>query len=126
MKPAILIDENLPFEFIAFFQDRNCEAYHIKKLGKSGIANGEVYRLAEELSAWIVTRDKDFQNMEKFLRSGVEVIIVLKVKNTSVSSLLKTMETLFATSAFTSSKSRLVIVEEYEVRILYRNPEDTV
>jgi predicted nuclease of predicted toxin-antitoxin system len=72
-----LLDENLPFSLIDSLERKGHKAYHIKKLGKTGIVNGEVYSLAIELNAWLITRDKDFRNLKKFYRYDVLGIIVL-------------------------------------------------
>jgi predicted nuclease of predicted toxin-antitoxin system len=120
MQQRILLDENLPFAFIQFFEQRECTVFHIKKLGKSGIRNGEVYKLAEELDAWLITRDSDFQNLEKFLRSNVNGIILLKQEDHRTPILLQTMKQLLEKESTLFSSSQLVTVDEGEVRILKR------
>jgi len=72
-----LLDENLPFALIEILTQRGHTAFHVKKLGKIGIVNGEVYKLAIELNAWLITRDKDFRNLEKFTRYDIQGIILL-------------------------------------------------
>jgi predicted nuclease of predicted toxin-antitoxin system len=72
-----LLDENLPFAIMELLSRNGHTAYHIKKLGKTGIVNGEVYKLAIELDAWLITRDKDFRNLEKFMRHAIPGIILL-------------------------------------------------
>src|SRR5436309_3245126 len=74
---TFLLDENIPFDLIDSLTRKGHTVHHIKKLGKTGIVNGEVYSLAKELDAWLRTRDKDFRNLEKFYRYDVNGIIVL-------------------------------------------------
>ena len=76
----ILLDENLTFELIRLFEKFEFNVFHVKKLGKTGIKNGEVYQLAKELKAWIITRDRDFSNIVKFQLYQPEGIIFIKVK----------------------------------------------
>lgn len=120
MQPKILLDENLPFAFVSFFEQCGYTVFHIKKLGKSGIRNGEVYKLAEELNCWLITRDADFRSLEKFLRSNVLGIILLKQEDHRTPILLQTMKQLLEKESTLFSSSQLVIVEEGEVRILKR------
>jgi predicted nuclease of predicted toxin-antitoxin system len=68
------LDENMPFAFIEFLRNKGYKTEHLKKLGKSGIRNGEVYQVAEEKEAWILTRDSDFKSYHKFVTHSVEAI----------------------------------------------------
>lgn len=72
---AFLLDENIPYSLIGFLERQGYKADHVRKLGKAGIRNGEVYQLAVELKAWIVTRDKDFRNYTKFLSYKVPALL---------------------------------------------------
>ena len=40
----ILLDENIPYAFIDFLEKKGHTVEHIKKIGKSGIKNGDVYK----------------------------------------------------------------------------------
>lgn len=62
MSIEFLLDENLPFELISFLENRSYRVDHLKKMGKSGIRNGEIYKIAEQNKAWVVTRDADFES----------------------------------------------------------------
>ena len=66
MNVKFLLDENMPFALTEFFKKKGYDAKHLKKIEKGGIKNGEVYKVAEEHDAWIVTRDSDFKNYRKF------------------------------------------------------------
>src|SRR5947207_333257 len=72
-----LLDENMPFDLIDALTRKDHTIYHVKKVGKTGIINGEVYKLAIELDAWLITRDKDFRSLEKFYRYNIAGIILL-------------------------------------------------
>jgi predicted nuclease of predicted toxin-antitoxin system len=74
---VFLLDENMPFDLIDAIAKKGHTTHHVKKLGKTGIVNGEVYRLAIELDAWLITRDKDFRSLEKFARHDIAGIILL-------------------------------------------------
>jgi predicted nuclease of predicted toxin-antitoxin system len=82
MNIKFLLDENMPFALIEFLRNKGYKTEHLKKLGKSGIKNGEVYQVAEEKEAWILTRDSDFKNYHKFVTHSVEGIIVLTLNDT--------------------------------------------
>ncbi len=43
MNIKFLLDENMPFALVEFLKNKGYEAEHLKKLGKGGIRNGEVY-----------------------------------------------------------------------------------
>ena len=55
MSISFLLDENIPFALIEFLERKGYHVIHLKKIGKSGIKNGEVYEIAEENKMWIVT-----------------------------------------------------------------------
>ena len=43
---VFLLDENISFDVIPFLKKLNYKVGHVKLLGKSGIRNGEVHKLA--------------------------------------------------------------------------------
>jgi predicted nuclease of predicted toxin-antitoxin system len=115
------LDENLSFDLISLIEKRGYRVYHIKKLGKTGIRNGEVYKLAEQMGCWILTRDTDFQILEKFLRSRVKGIIVYKKSDTRIPAVLKSVRQLFVTSSKDFFfESKLILMEDDGTRILLR------
>ncbi len=124
MPVRILLDENLPFVLLTILEERGYTVFHIKKLGKSGIKNGEVYKLAEELGCWLFTRDADFQNLERFLRSNISGIVVFKLSNQLTSALLVTIQQLLRHEGSLFSASQLVIVDDHEVRTIKRTRND--
>ena len=65
MKTFFLLDENITFELIQLIESFGFFVEHIKKIGKTGIENGKIYKYAEVKNMWIVTRDTDFQDKEK-------------------------------------------------------------
>lgn len=122
MPISLLLDENLPFALIGALEERGCTVHHIKKLGKAGIKNGEVYRLAEDMDAWIVTRDADFQGLERFLRSSLRGIIVIKQHDVRTPVLLSTMNDLFSHHISLFSTSCVIVVNDEELRVFQRSP----
>ncbi|MCF6148266.1 MAG: DUF5615 family PIN-like protein [Candidatus Kuenenia sp.] len=66
MSIQFLLDENMPYALIDFLESRGFTATHLKRIGKGGIRNGEVYEFAEKNKMWIITRHADFQNIKKF------------------------------------------------------------
>jgi predicted nuclease of predicted toxin-antitoxin system len=62
----ILLDENLPFALITFLEERGHAVFHIKKLGKSGIKNGEVSSLPRNLSAGCSREMRTFRTWRDF------------------------------------------------------------
>jgi predicted nuclease of predicted toxin-antitoxin system len=80
MNITFILDENLPFALLEFLKSQGYDANHIKNMGKTGIKNGEVYQVAEENDAWILTRDSDFKSYHKFVTHNVRGIIVLTLR----------------------------------------------
>ena len=66
MSTKFLLDENIPYALIDLLEKRGFLVDHLKRMEKTGIKNGEVYKLAEKGKMWIVTRDADFQNFRRF------------------------------------------------------------
>jgi len=58
MSTKFMLDENIPYALIDLLERRGFSVQHLKKIGKQGIKNGEVYEIAERENMWIVTRDQ--------------------------------------------------------------------
>ena len=108
----ILLDENMPYDLIRLFEKYNFLVYHIKKLGKSGIKNGEVYLLSLELNAWIVTRDSDFDNIFMFQHYSPAGIIIVKSKITTISYLIDLFQTILEKKVIEFAKQQLIVLNE--------------
>lgn len=116
---TFLLDENLPFALIDAIERLDHTVHHIKKLGKSGIVNGEVYQLSIELRSWIITRDKDFLNLEKFYRYSVAgIIVIVSSKDLTVKELIETIAIFFDHHLDLCSIKRLITIEDGVVRTL--------
>lgn len=112
-----LLDENIPYALVEFLENRGYTASHLKKIGKSGIKNGEVYKIAEDNNMWIITRDADFQNYYKFMSYNVAGIIVIKLTNTRTHFLLKAIDNFLEEYSDKLSKKHLIIIEDDQMRV---------
>ncbi len=117
-KGSILIDENLPYDLECFFAEKNVPVEHIKKIGKAGIKNGEVYQYAEINKRWIITRDVDFQNYFKFQQYNIGGIILIKTSLTNKRYLLKFLNKFWNEHSNKLNKKLLVIIEDSKVTFL--------
>lgn len=117
MSVKFLLDENTPYALIEFLESRGFTVKHLKKLGKAGIKNGEVYKLAEKNKMWIVTRDADFQNLRRFSAHKIAGIILFKLSVSKTENLLKAMSLLLDKHQKKLLKKHLIIVEDYEIKI---------
>jgi predicted nuclease of predicted toxin-antitoxin system len=89
----------------------------LKKMGKQGAKNGEVYEVAENERSWIVTRDADFQNLRRFYQYSVAGIILFKLTKSKTEHLLSAMVRLLDKQKDKFAGKNLIIVEDYEVKI---------
>ncbi len=124
LKPPVcminfLLDENIPFELISFLEKKNFVTNHVKKRGKAGIKNGEVYALAESLDAWIITRDNDFGNIFKFNTYNVNGVILLRLTNSTTKNLLQIFKELFGNHPDIFNQKKLIIIDDSEI-IIYK------
>ncbi len=117
MNMAFLLDENMPFALGEFLKDRGYNSYHLKKMGKGGIKNGEVYNVAEKKNAWILTRDSDFKSYHKFITHNVRGIIVFTLSNTRTENILKVMNHLLENHYEKFSSKHLIIIEDSKIKI---------
>lgn len=117
MSIEFLLDENLPFELINFLEKRSYRVDHLKKMGKSGIKNGEVYKIAEQNKAWIITRDVDFESYYKFKIYNVGGIILFKLSITRTPHLLMTMRKFLDIHEDKLSAKHLIIIEDTGIKI---------
>lgn len=117
MTVKFLLDENTPYALIDLLESRGFTVVHLKKIGKGGIRNGEVYEFAERNKMWIITRDADFQNIRKFNTYDVAGIILIKLTLSKTDYLLKAIKRFLDRYKDKLSEKRLIIIEDYEVRI---------
>ena len=113
----ILLDENLPFDLINLFERLGFLVYHIKKLGKAGIKNWQVYELSLQLNAWIITRDTDFENLLKFQQHNPPGIIVVKTRTTITSYLLNIFKSLLEKNTIAFSQQQLIVMDDEDLII---------
>jgi predicted nuclease of predicted toxin-antitoxin system len=117
MSIKFLLDENIPYALIDLLQKRGFDVQHLKKMGKQGIKNGEVYEIAENEKSWIVTRDADFQNLRKFYSYNIAGIILFRLTRSKTEHLLNAMVRLLDKQEDKFTGKNLIIVEDYEVKI---------
>ena len=117
MNIRFLLDENTPYALIDLLEKRGFLVEHLKKTGKSGMKNGEVYKLAEEKKMWIITRDADFQNYYKFITHDIGGVILVKLAITKTDHLLKTIESFLSKHQDKLLEKHLIILEEEVMRI---------
>ncbi|HLG30743.1 MAG TPA: DUF5615 family PIN-like protein [Candidatus Brocadiales bacterium] len=117
MSIKFLLDENIPYALIDFLENRGFQVQHLKKMGMTGIKNGEVYKLAEAGRIWIITRDADFQNYYKFIIHEIGGIILIKLTKTKTSHLLVAMKSFLDKHEDKLLKKRLIIMEDELLRI---------
>jgi len=117
MSIEFLLDENIPYALIDFLQSGGFSASHLKKIGKAGIKNGEVYELAERRHIWIVTRDADFQNYRRSTTHNVGGIVLFKLTRTKTEFMLDAMQRLLDKYKDKLSDKHLIIVEDKEIKV---------
>jgi len=113
-----LLDENMPYDLIPVFERAGHHAFHIKKLGKTGIKNGEVYSLAASLDAWIITRDIDFISEVKFNFYKPFGIIYFGMRDTTVLNVVRAFQRILSVHEIDFLKPKLVKVYEYGIEII--------
>jgi predicted nuclease of predicted toxin-antitoxin system len=116
---AFLLDENIPYSLIGFLERHGYTVDHVRKLGKVGIRNGEVYQLAVELGAWIVTRDKDFRSYAKFISYDIPgVIVIQSEKELTRQQIVNVFERFLVAFQNRLTIKSLILIEDEEVKIL--------
>nr|VFJ69157.1 MAG: Predicted nuclease, contains PIN domain, potential toxin-antitoxin system component [Candidatus Kentron sp. DK] len=117
MSIRFLLDENMPFALLEFLAREGYEAEHLKKIEKVGIKNGEVYKVAEQRGAWIVTRDSDFKNYHKFVAHGMEGVIVFSLTDTTTGNMLNVMRRFLKIHVGKLTSKHLIIIDDSTVKI---------
>jgi predicted nuclease of predicted toxin-antitoxin system len=107
-----LLDENIPYDLMVEFERTGHQVFHIKKLGKTGIKNGEVYALARALDAWIITRDIDFASQAKFLTYNPLGVVFYGLRDTTVRNVISIFRQLLANDAIEFNEPRLIKIFE--------------
>lgn len=117
MSNRFLLDENISFLIEDFLKRKGFVVYHIKKLGKTGIKNGEVYKLAEPDKCWIITRDTDFLSQDKLKKYKVGGVIVFRLKESVTKNLLQALKTILSDNKkYALTEKKIYIVMEEGIR----------
>jgi len=117
MSIKFLLDENIPYALIGFLEKHGYIVQHLKRIGKQGIKNGEVYEIAANEKMWIITRDADFQNLRRFYSYEVAGVILFKLTKSKTGYLLQAMNRLLDKQRDKLARKNLIIVEDAGVRI---------
>ena len=117
MSIRFLLDENMPFDLIQLLTKKGHEVIHLKKIGKGGIRNGEVYQVAEAEGSWILTRDADFKNYQKFNTYQIKGIIVFVLNNTKTGNLIEVVNRFLEHHHDKLLSKHLIIIEDSNIRI---------
>ncbi len=117
MSVRFLLDENMPFALLEFLRNRGYETDHLKKLGKVGIKNGEVYKVAEQHRAWILTRDSDFKSYYKFVTHNVRGVMVFTLSDTTTRNILDVMNRFLKTHCEKLASKHLIIIDDNTIKI---------
>ncbi len=107
-----LLDENTSFDVITFLKKFNFKVEHVKLLGKAGIKNGEVHKLAVAKKAWIITRDSDFLNRSKITDYKTKGVIVIRLTDSSTKNLIHRLKDFLSNYHETFRKSRLIVIDD--------------
>ena len=114
---TVLLDENKPFDLITLFEKFNFLVYHIKKLGKAGAKNGEVYTLSNQLNAWIITRDSDFDSLLQFQKYNPTGVIVVETRVTVTSHLVNLFEKILERQVIHFDKQQLIVLDDNGITV---------
>lgn len=114
----LFVDENMPYDLMPEFEKAGHQVFHIKKLGKTGIKNGEVYALASSLEAWIITRDIDFASETKFILYNPVGVIYFGLRDTTVRNVVITFRRILAIQTIDFNRPQLVKVFEEGIEII--------
>lgn len=117
MRIRFLLDENIPFDMIEFLRKRDFDVIHLKKIGKCGINNEELCRIAEEDDLWILTRDSDFKSYQKFVTHNIKGVIVFALTDTMTNNILNMMSRFIETHHAKLLSKNLIIIEDHKVII---------
>lgn len=118
MSIEFILDENIPFALIDLLEKEGFLVKHLKKIGKSDIRNGEVYLFAEKTGSWIITRDADFQNLDRFTRHKIGGVILFKLSKTKTRNLLEAIKLVLDTIKDKLTEKHLIIVEDDQIKVL--------
>ena len=86
---GFLLDENISFDIIFVIKKLGYKVEHLKKLGKAGIRNGEVYKISSSRKLIIITRDTDFESIVKFNQYKIPGVIILKLSDSTTKNIIR-------------------------------------
>jgi predicted nuclease of predicted toxin-antitoxin system len=87
-----LVDAQLPSALARMLTAHGHEAQHVIDIGMLSARDQDIWRLAEETDAILVTKDEDFAQLHR--RTAGPVVIWLRVGNTTRRALLAWLEPL--------------------------------
>jgi predicted nuclease of predicted toxin-antitoxin system len=114
---GFLLDENISFEVIPVIKKLGYKVEHLKKLGKTGIRNGEVYQIATSHKLIIITRDTDFESIIKFNQHKIPGVIVIKLSDSTTKNIIRYLKKVFQLHREDFSTKHLFTVTDNAISI---------
>lgn len=110
-----LTDECVSLQTVQLIRSLGFHAEDLRELGHGGLNDEEVFKIAQEKQAVLITYDKEFGNIRKFAPSFHNGVIVIKVFNVrSMERCHKVLARLFNTEK--EFKGTLFVVNQNKYR----------
>lgn len=114
---GFLLDENISFDAIAVIKKLGYKAEHIKKIDKTGIRNGEVYKIAVAKKLIIITRDSDFESIVNFDQYNLPGVIVFRLTDSTTKNIIQYIKKILTDYKKDLSTKHLIIVFDNKITI---------
>jgi predicted nuclease of predicted toxin-antitoxin system len=111
------IDENLPIEATALFQNAGYDAMSVFEQKLVGAADHDLAAVCQNEGRIIITLDLDFADIRTYPPQNYPGLIVLRLKHQDKYTVLGVLERLIKALAVESPEQKLWIVNENRIRI---------
>lgn len=114
-----LVDESLSPLVADALRDWGFEVFEVRQIGLKGADDMVVFNSAQSLSATLITADKDFGDIRRFISGAHHGIIVIRVIGAPKRQINALKRALLTDLKGQDLKGTLVVVTERKTRIRY-------
>lgn len=117
MPPQVKIDEDLPEEVATIFAAAGYEAVTVRSQGWGGLLDEELWPRVQAEGRWLVTADKEFGDVRKFIPGKHAGVILFRADYESRQRYLELADVTVRSLRLEDSPGCLVVVTPRGIRI---------
>ncbi len=113
----IKLDENIPATLVRVLSQFGHDVDTVPLEGCGGWNDLRIWRLAQEIGAFLITQDLDFSDIRQFTPGTHHGVLLVRLNTPSRKALIKRVKDVFRTEDVNSWQRCFVVVTENKIRV---------